>query len=262
MLKPGESDVVEFIMFGSSNHKVNCLAVCCVEGGPEYKISLHGEASTVSFHLDKSSINFGEVLFVEKKDDEFYIINDGKVPFNFSIIMDPTSLFPGLIESVPSSGLIHPHEKLRILLRFRPAIPQKYTENIQIYVAHFDPVTLRCYGEGVYPSVTATLPRYKKVGPGGERGNVNYLWEQILNKAVVNLTCPDPYYIPPIDMGFSPPAMNSEIAPVYLSTYSATTTRLDSSRVAPIGSDLDSADADGASIGSNFKKVNTFYFKN
>ena len=53
------------------------------------------QASTVSFALDKSAIDFGKVVYVEKKDEEIVIFNDGRVPFNYSITMDPLSEYPG-----------------------------------------------------------------------------------------------------------------------------------------------------------------------
>jgi hypothetical protein len=57
------SEDAEFVMFGNSNCKFNCFAVCDVEGGPEYKIALTGEASTVSYSLDKSYLDFGKIVY-------------------------------------------------------------------------------------------------------------------------------------------------------------------------------------------------------
>ena len=57
------SEDVEFVLFGKSNCKFNCWAICEVEGGPEYKISLIGEASTVSYSFDKSFLDFGFILY-------------------------------------------------------------------------------------------------------------------------------------------------------------------------------------------------------
>ena len=74
LLKPGESEDVEFIMFGSSNSKFSGLALCSVEGGPEYKLTLQGEASTVSYALDKAIVDFGKVVYVDKKEEGTYII--------------------------------------------------------------------------------------------------------------------------------------------------------------------------------------------
>ena len=53
----------EFVMFGNSNTKFSCWAVCEVEGGPDYKIALVGEASTVSYSFDKGLLDFGKILY-------------------------------------------------------------------------------------------------------------------------------------------------------------------------------------------------------
>ena len=50
-------------MFGNSNTKFNSWAICEVEGGPDYKIALVGEASTVSYAFDKSFLDFGNILY-------------------------------------------------------------------------------------------------------------------------------------------------------------------------------------------------------
>ena len=50
-----------------------CLAD--VIGGPEYQVTLVGEGSTVGFKLDKSSLDFGSVLYTQFKELEFTIYN-------------------------------------------------------------------------------------------------------------------------------------------------------------------------------------------
>ena len=52
VLEPGESEDVEFVLFGHTNSKFNCFAICEVEGGPEYKLTLIGESSTVAYSLN------------------------------------------------------------------------------------------------------------------------------------------------------------------------------------------------------------------
>ena len=118
-LLPGESQDVEFVLFGSTNCKVSCTALCEVEGGPEYKLSLAGEASTVSFALDRDNIDFGKVIFSEKSDQEIVLFNNGRVPFNFSFILDLLSS-PGLIEPIPASGKVLASEKLKVMIYFKP----------------------------------------------------------------------------------------------------------------------------------------------
>ena len=57
------SEYVEFVFYGKSNSIFNCWAICEVVGGPDYKIALTGEASIVSYALDRSFLDFGQILF-------------------------------------------------------------------------------------------------------------------------------------------------------------------------------------------------------
>lgn len=41
------------------------MAICEVDGGPEYEISLAGEANSISYTLDKTALDFGEQLFFQ-----------------------------------------------------------------------------------------------------------------------------------------------------------------------------------------------------
>lgn len=50
-----------------------------MEGGPEYEVSLVGEASTMSFQLDRAFLDFGKILHTKTEEKEFFIHNPSKV---------------------------------------------------------------------------------------------------------------------------------------------------------------------------------------
>lgn len=81
------------------------IAVCVVEGGPDYRCVLSGESSIIGFLLDRSTIDFKTVLFTSKKDEELLIQNTGKVVFNFTVMASDNAV--GLFDVVPSSGTSH-----------------------------------------------------------------------------------------------------------------------------------------------------------
>jgi hypothetical protein len=81
------------------------IAVCVVEGGPDYRCLLSGESSTIGFSLDRSVIDFKTVLFTSKKEEELLIQNTGKVVFNFTVMASNDAV--GLFDVVPSSGMTH-----------------------------------------------------------------------------------------------------------------------------------------------------------
>lgn len=217
LLMPGESEEVEFTMFGNANKKAVATALCAVEGGPDYKCILSGEGSTVSYALDKSFINFDKVIYSERKDDDFVIHNNGKVSFSFEISTELLTS-PGLIEVIPSSGKVQPGEKLKILLRIRPGVPANIAEALAINIAHFDPIKLMCYCQGTFPAVAVTLPRSRKTGPYGQtEGDLHQLWEDFLAEATANITDIDPASIPPTADAALPPATGTTaVPPVYI----------------------------------------------
>jgi hypothetical protein len=145
-LQPGEIEEVEFTFYGHPNCKFKGLCVCELEGGPEYELTLIGEASTVGFRLDKSIIEFGKISHAVRETRDFYIINTGKVVFTYEIESNTPS-HPGILDVSPSSGKVFHNDKQRIQVRVRPGLPRHFKECIVLRVAHFDPVSVLVYGE-------------------------------------------------------------------------------------------------------------------
>jgi len=215
VLQPGESENIEFSMYGLPNGKFNGMAMCAVEGGPEYKFNISGEASTVSFSVDKSIIDFGKVIFTDSKEEELKIINNGRVAFNYDI--RPSSVAADLIEIIPSSGQVKPGEVKSIMLVIRPAYASNIAERLDIHVAHFDAVPLVCYCQGIFPSAVVSLPRQLRVGPFGEtEGPISQLWENFTSQAITGLVSPNALLLPPPDEMLPPPASGTTAtAPIY-----------------------------------------------
>jgi hydrocephalus-inducing protein len=115
LISAGATIDTQLIYFGLGNKKVESKLICQVEGGPDYPISLVGYASDVDFRLDKSELNFGDVLFTQTVEKEIVLSNTGKVPCYFSV--DLSSLKrPSVIDIHPLTGLIHPEDRQVILL--------------------------------------------------------------------------------------------------------------------------------------------------
>jgi hydrocephalus-inducing protein len=45
------------------NHKVKAVAVCHVEGGPDYEVSLEGDSSLISYKLSTNLLELGDQRF-------------------------------------------------------------------------------------------------------------------------------------------------------------------------------------------------------
>lgn len=59
VLQPGQSEQVKLTFFGHANIVARVTALCKVEGGPTYEITLSGEASLIHYLLDTKEINCG-----------------------------------------------------------------------------------------------------------------------------------------------------------------------------------------------------------
>ena len=188
-LAAGQTDEVRFSMVGISDQKVNATAVCVVEGGPEYRLPVVGEASSISYRLDASFIDFDRVLFNESGEREFVIFNTGKVAFPFEVDYSELSSH-GIVEASPKSGRVPAGDKQKVTVRIRPVIPHTLSETLILKIAHFEPISFKCFCKAIFPCVYVNLPRYKLLGPFGESGDVQYLmdrWEAINDEASANV---------------------------------------------------------------------------
>lgn len=89
LLRPGESEVVEFAFYAHANREFSTTAVAVVQGGPEYPIKLQADASTIIHRIDCKFLDFGKVPYHAMDEvKEFHLLNPGQVPYDFRIRMD------------------------------------------------------------------------------------------------------------------------------------------------------------------------------
>ncbi|RHY53725.1 hypothetical protein DYB38_002829 [Aphanomyces astaci] len=195
VLQPHETESVEFIFYGHANRKFKSIVACEVEGGPEYELTLSGEASSVSYRLDRPYIDFGPVVYNKSEDREFCILNLGKVAFSFAISLDKLSR-SGIADVSPIAGRIFANDKQRISVRFRPGIPACMVETLWLEVAHFQPVEFKLYCHGIFASLSANLPRGTN-HPNCSVHGVQPKWRELLRIAKDNIEHPNVDAIPP-----------------------------------------------------------------
>lgn len=157
-LQPGESENVEFIFNSVVNHRVKAVAVCHVEGGPDYEVQLEGDSSLISYKISANLLELGEVRFCDWVQKEFFIENIGKVQFNYSISLNKI-IRKGLVEVIPKSGKINGNEKQKITIRICPGMPDTIKEQISVEIGYFEPEIIKIEGKGIQPSLVSTLPR-------------------------------------------------------------------------------------------------------
>jgi len=77
ILVKGQTEIVEFIYTANQNREFKTTAICQIEGGPDYEVTIRGKSSRMDFSITPSShmINLHEVQFNEWQQTEFMIKN-------------------------------------------------------------------------------------------------------------------------------------------------------------------------------------------
>ena len=158
ILGPGESETVEFVYNAFDGKKRQALALCEVEGGPEYEVALVGEGSTIRYQLNKYQLDFAQIPFNEQTSSDFLIENTGKVPFEFSINLETLSR-PGILEIMPLQGKVFAKDKQKVVVKMTPGVPDKISEYFLVEVAHFNPIHFSIVAQGTYPALLLSLSR-------------------------------------------------------------------------------------------------------
>ncbi|XP_067276661.1 hydrocephalus-inducing protein homolog isoform X2 [Pseudorasbora parva] len=164
-LQPGDTKLVTFSFLGHADISTEVLALCEVEGGPTYEITLRGQASFVSYTLDTNDIDFGLQLFDHVAEAELILKNTGKVGFDFSSLTvgEPVhfleQLLPGQPLIIPSKGHLEPYAEMRISVYYLPGIPEVFHKSFHLQVAFYETEVITVRGEGIFPRMCLDLPR-------------------------------------------------------------------------------------------------------
>ncbi|XP_013359426.1 PREDICTED: hydrocephalus-inducing protein homolog isoform X2 [Chinchilla lanigera] len=181
-LRPHSSHQISFTFYGHCDISAQAKALCEVEGGPTYEITLKGQASMVSYSFDTKDINYGLQLFDHVTEREITLKNTGKVGFEFKVLTghqsSPDSLLPGVPRIVPLSGFISSYSEQVLKVYYLPGIPEVFQRTFQIQIAHLDPEKVTLSGEGIFPRICLDLPR-------NLQGNEKY--KTFLNQARKNV---------------------------------------------------------------------------
>jgi len=173
---------VEFTFYAGHGIPYSGIAVCSVEEGPDYEIPIVGNSSFITFDLSTYEIDFGEVAYNEQVPREFEILNNGAVPFEFSINLSSISR-PGLIECHPMAGKVLAGDKTRVQVKFFAGVPDNISEMFLVECAHFPAKRFKVKAVGTYPGCLLSFPRtddedfnkrYEETKRLLQKGKVNY----------------------------------------------------------------------------------------
>jgi len=158
-LEPGTCENSEIIFHGLCNGTYNVLAICDVVGGPKYKINLSGETSLVSYKFDREVVDFGIQYYQNVVKQDITLFNNGKVEFDYSIILPKDSILSKRVSIYPAEGNILPYQKQKITIRFSTITPEDVEDSFYIRIAYFDPIPIKIIGRGIAPHIMINLPR-------------------------------------------------------------------------------------------------------
>ena len=149
---------MEFTYYAGNGLTYNGMAVCSVDGGPDYDVPITGSSHTVNFKLSTNSLDYGEVPYTEVVPKDFYIENVGRVPFEFNINLGPLSR-QGVIECSTMTGKVLAHERFKITVKFYPGIPDNIKEMFLVECGHFPAEKFTVKAVGIYPACLLSFPR-------------------------------------------------------------------------------------------------------
>ncbi|XP_053402100.1 hydrocephalus-inducing protein homolog isoform X11 [Mercenaria mercenaria] len=162
-LEPGDTEQVTMTFYGHADIWGQAKAICEVEGGPTYELTLKGEASLVSYRFDCKEIHYGKQMYDHVATTEITLVNTGKVGFEFCCLnLDPALAKkpkPGVPIMVPHAGYIEPMSEQKLTIKYLPGVPEKFNKCFRVQVAHFEPDLITIHGEGVFPRISLDLPR-------------------------------------------------------------------------------------------------------
>ncbi|CAF0941486.1 unnamed protein product [Adineta steineri] len=162
-LQAGETEKTAIRFYGHSGIKANVKAICQVENGPVYELTLHGQASHMAYRLNTHELDFGDVHFDKSATRTLTLTNAGIVPLDFQFLnlnnLNTNEQYAH-ITITPESGLCPALTSTVITIKFLPNIPEHFEKIIFLQVAHFQPDKIQLIGTGMFSRLDINLPRH------------------------------------------------------------------------------------------------------
>ncbi|BFI31149.1 hydrocephalus-inducing protein [Marchantia polymorpha subsp. ruderalis] len=161
ILPPGEKETVEFSFYSFPAYKCRALALCEVDGGPNYNVVLEAESSSIKYVLNKMLLNFGVQAFNHPVTSRMLsLTNTGLVPISFELDLSSIKRKQSL-QIEPKSGSLKGGEKQKFSLTMMAGVPDRFEEHFNITVEYFHPHNLEVQIEGSYPSILLDTHRVR-----------------------------------------------------------------------------------------------------
>jgi hydrocephalus-inducing protein len=183
VLRPGQTETITCAFFAFPGVKASATAMCLVEGGPTYQVSMSGESNNIKYSVEPQFVDMGQQLYNKSVDKEVVIANQVRrhavrtsrscstlsVQPNLSLLLADVMLKksfsylpalqgkvpfdfslnmrllsrPSIIQASPRTGTVAPGQKETVKLRICPGVPDRLLETVLVELAHFDPIPIQ-----------------------------------------------------------------------------------------------------------------------
>ena len=158
-----ETEKTSIRFYGHPGIEATVKAICQVENGPVYELTLHGHASYMAYRLDTHELDFGDVHFDKFATRTLTLTNAGLVPLDYQFL-DLHNLNPheqrAHLKIEPESGICDPLSSVFITIKLTPNIPEAFEKVLFLQVAHYQPDEIHLTGTGMFCRLEMDRPRY------------------------------------------------------------------------------------------------------
>ncbi|KAL7750642.1 hypothetical protein RI367_003984 [Sorochytrium milnesiophthora] len=160
IIKPGCSIRAEALLVGTDKVQLyKATAICDIQGGPKYGLTVTANISANSYSVDKTLIDFGIRPYQDICESEVTLTNEGNTVLPFHVVPFENFEDNYRLHVSPGSGEVQPFGVQRFVIRLCPALPQIVHTQLLIRVGNnkAETIHLRCHGQA--PLLRIDLPR-------------------------------------------------------------------------------------------------------
>ena len=165
-IAPHSSDATHVSFYAKGNPKsanayYEGIAVCHIEGGPEYTIPIKGGSANIMYQIEPNNISFGQQNYLTPLSSTINFTNTCDVPINYTIKIPKACKFNS-ISFTPPEGQLAAGQALKIEMNILTGSPIQYNEQFFIQIGHFEEFRIDVEADCYIPHLFFDLPRNEK----------------------------------------------------------------------------------------------------
>ncbi|CAL7939800.1 unnamed protein product [Xylocopa violacea] len=153
---------------GFERLRIKATAVCEIVRGPTERIHVLARADAVRYEIDTDIIDFGQQLFLERKDCTFVLKSSCAIAFEYKVEGIEAASKQAIdgfdtqsLRVQPNSGTVDAESFVEFHVAHLPTTLGPIDHQFQLEIAHLMPVTVKVSAYGALPQVYPCIPRGK-----------------------------------------------------------------------------------------------------